>query len=114
MASTASMSSTPAAASRWTASATGVMGALIAVATVTTLGRRVPRKLMLLVLAVMVLAVGGGAAIMAVDGFIGVGIGWRWYHGLLGIHAMALLQEMTRSYARTTRPEPARATRTAL
>lgn len=33
--------------------------------------------MMSLVLAAMLLAVGAGAAIMIVDGFIGIGVGWR-------------------------------------
>lgn len=91
------------ATAQWMASASGVLGACVAVATVTTLGRRVPRTLMLLALVGMLLAVGGGAGIMILDGFIGIGVGWQWYHGLLGIVVIALFLEMTRSYATATR-----------
>ncbi|NUS06517.1 MAG: hypothetical protein HOV97_28625 [Nonomuraea sp.] len=92
-----------AAAAQWMAAASGVLGACVAVATVTTLGRRVPRRVMLLVLAAMLLTVGGGAGIMIVDGFVGVGVGWQWYHGVLGILVIALFLETTRSYVTWTR-----------
>ncbi|MFD1930962.1 MULTISPECIES: hypothetical protein [Nonomuraea] len=92
-----------AAAAQWLATASGVLGACVAVATVTALGRRVPRTLMLLVLVGMSLAVGGGAGIMIVDAFVGMGVGWQWYHGVLGILVIGLLLEMIRSYAAATR-----------
>ncbi|MEU9837164.1 hypothetical protein AB0D67_36980 [Streptosporangium sp. NPDC048047] len=88
---------------QWTASASGVLGACVAVVTVTALGRRAPRTPMLLVLAAMTLAVLGGGGIMALDGFVGIGVGWRWYHGVLGVAAIALSVEMFRSYAAATR-----------
>lgn len=90
------------ATAQWLATASGVFGACLALATVTPLGRRVPRALMLPVLAGMSLAVAGGAGIMALDGFIGIGVGWRWYHGLLGLAAMVLQVAMIRSYLRAT------------
>lgn len=92
-----------AAVGQWLAAATGVLGACVAVATVTALGRKVPRPLMLLVLAGMLLAVVGGAGIMIVDGFVGIGVGWRWYYGVLGVVAIGLSLEMTRSYIVATR-----------
>ncbi|ACZ89983.1 hypothetical protein Aros01_08611 [Streptosporangium roseum] len=92
-----------AATAQWLATASGVLGACVAIATVTALGRRVPRTLMLLVLTGMLLAVGGGAGIMVVDGFVGMGVGWQWYHGVLGILVIGLFLEMTRSYAAATR-----------
>lgn len=92
-----------AATAQWLATASGLLGACIAITTVTTLGRRIPRTLMLLVLTGMLLAVGGGAGIMIVDGFAGTGIGWQWHHGALGILVIALFLEMTRSYAQATR-----------
>ena len=92
------------ATAQWIASASGVLGACLAIATVTAPGRRVPRTLMLLVLVGMLLAVGAGAVIMIVDGFVGIGVGWRWYHGILGVVMIGLLLEMIRSYAVTTRP----------
>lgn len=88
---------------QWFATASGVLGAVIAVSTVTTPGRRLPRPLMLFVLAGMLLAVAGGAGIMVLDGFVGLGIGWQWYHGVLGVLVIALFLEMTRSYAVATR-----------
>lgn len=92
-----------AATAQWLATASGVLGACVAIATVTALGRRVPRRLMLLNLVGMLLSAGGGAAIMIVDGFIGIGVGWQWYHGLLGIVVIELLLAMTWSYALATR-----------
>ncbi|GLX10505.1 hypothetical protein [Microbispora sp. NBRC 16548] len=92
-----------AATAQWLATASGLMGACAALATVTPLGRKVPRTLMLFVLAVMLAAVGGGAGIMILDGFVGMGVGWKWYQGVLGIVVIGLFAEMCRSYARSTR-----------
>lgn len=91
------------ATAQWFATASGVLGACVAIATVTALGRRVPRTLMLLVLAGMLAAVGGGAGIMIVDGFVGLGVGWQWHHGVLGMVVIGLFLEMLRSYATATR-----------
>jgi hypothetical protein len=91
------------ATAQWSATASGVLGACLAVATVTRLGRTVPRRLMLLVLVGMLLAVGAGAGIMIVDGFVGIGVGWRWYHGVLGVAMIGLLLAVIRSYAQATR-----------
>lgn len=85
---------------QWLASATGVVGACVALATVTTVGRRVPRRLMWLALAALVLAAVGGGGIMIVDGFFGLGVGWQWHHGVLGILLIALVLAMTRSWGR--------------
>jgi hypothetical protein len=76
------------ATAQWFATASGLAGACIALATVTPLGRKVPRALMLLVLAGMTFA---------------VGVGWRWYHGVLGLVVGALFVEMVRSYVMATR-----------
>lgn len=92
-----------AAVGQWFAAASGVLGAAIAIATVTALGRRVPRPLMLAVLVGMLLAVAGGGGIMALDGFIGIGVGWQWYFGVVGLLAIGLCLEMARSYAVATR-----------
>lgn len=89
---------------QWLAVATGLLGALLALATVTSLGRRVPRVLMLLALAGAMASAGAGAVVMAADGFVGLGVGWRWQHGLLGIVVLGLLTATTWSYARATRP----------
>ncbi|MFI7444658.1 hypothetical protein [Nonomuraea indica] len=91
---------------QWLAAATGVLAACVALATVTAPGRRVPRTLMLAVLTVMLLAGAGGAGIMILDGFVGIGVGWQWYHGVLGILVIWLLAAMTRSYATATRRLP--------
>ncbi|WP_132207946.1 hypothetical protein [Kribbella steppae] len=88
---------------QWLACASGVLGAFIAVASVTVLGRGVPRPVMLVVLAVMTLSVIGGGGIMMLDGFVGIGVGWQWYHGVAGLVAITLSVEMFRSYARTAR-----------
>ncbi|SCL65507.1 hypothetical protein GA0070606_4153 [Micromonospora citrea] len=95
------------ATAQWSAAASGLLAACLAVATVTRPGRRVPRPLMLLVLVGMLLAGGSGALIMAVDGFVGIGVGWQWYHGLVGLVAIGLLLETIRSYAKSTRRAPA-------
>lgn len=58
---------------------------------------------MLLALAGMLLAVGAGATIMIVDGFVGLGVGWQWYHGVLGLVVIGLLVAMIRSYVVVTR-----------
>ncbi|WP_344242436.1 hypothetical protein [Actinocorallia libanotica] len=92
-----------AATAQWFACASGVLGACVVLATVTTAGRGVPRPLMLLVLAGMLVAVGGGTGIMILDGFVGVGVGWRWYHGVLGVLVLGLFLETTRSYVAVTR-----------
>ncbi|TDE33688.1 hypothetical protein E1295_37800 [Nonomuraea mesophila] len=90
------------AAAQWLAAATGVAGAGVVLLTVLPPGRRVPRRLMLPVLAVMALAVAGGGGIMALDGLIGIGVGWGWHHGLLGLAATGLFLETVRSYAIST------------
>lgn len=92
-----------AATAQWLAAATGALGACVALTTVTALGRRVPRTLMLVVLAGMLLAVGSGAGIMVLDGFIGIGVGWQWYHAVLGLVVIALQLAMIQSYAAATR-----------
>lgn len=94
-----------AATAQWFASASGVLGACVAIATVTALGRRW-RTVLLVVLTGMLPAVAGGAGIMIVDGFAGIGVGWRWYHGVLGIVVIGLFLEMFRSYASATRRVP--------
>jgi hypothetical protein len=86
---------------QWLASATGVAGACVAMATVTAVGRRVPRRVMWPALAALVLAAVGGGGIMVVDGFIGLGVGWQAHHGVLGILLIALVLAMTRSWRRT-------------
>lgn len=92
-----------AATAQWFACASGVLGACVVLATVTAAGRRVPRGLMLLVLAGMLMAVGGGTGIMILDGFVGIGVGWRWYHGVLGVLVLGLFLETARSYVAVTR-----------
>ncbi|GAA0256847.1 hypothetical protein GCM10010492_67190 [Saccharothrix mutabilis subsp. mutabilis] len=89
---------------QWFATASGLVGAGIALATVTAWGlRAVPRWLMLVALAVMAAAVVGGAGIMALGGFIGLGVGWRWYHGVVGLVVGALCVETVRSYVAVTK-----------
>lgn len=95
-------------AAQWLASATGVVGACVAVATVTAVGRRVPRQLMRLALAALVLAAVGGGGIMMADGFLGLGVGWQWHHGVLGIVIVGLVLAMTHSWYRNDRTQRAR------
>jgi len=92
-----------AATAQWLASATGVLGACVALATVTAVGRRVPRTLMLFVLAGMLLAVGAGAAVVMVDGFVGIGVGWQWYQGVVAVVVIGLHLAMIQSYMVATR-----------
>ncbi|TDQ47222.1 hypothetical protein EV190_12241 [Actinorugispora endophytica] len=89
---------------QWFGVPTGLLAAALVLVTVTAAGRRVPRPLVLLALAGMLAAVGAGAAFMVVDGFVGIGIGWQWYHGVLGIAVVGLLTATIRSYARSSRP----------
>nr|WP_246425728.1 hypothetical protein [Streptomonospora nanhaiensis] len=91
---------------QWLAVPTGVLAALLVLATVTAVGRRVPRALMLAGLTGMLLTVGGGAGIMIADGFVGFGVGWRWYHGVLGLVLLGLMAATVLSYARATAPDP--------
>jgi hypothetical protein len=91
------------AGAQWLAAASGLLGACVALATVMPLKLMAPRRVMLPVLVVMLLAVGYGAGIMVVDGFVGIGVGWRWYHGVLGVVVIGLFLEMVRSYAVATR-----------
>ncbi len=84
---------------QWFAAASGVLGAGLVFLTVSPLGHRVRRTLTLLVLAVLLVAVGYGAGVMIVDGFVGIGVGWRWYHGVLGFVVLGLFLEVVRSYA---------------
>ncbi|MBB5076069.1 hypothetical protein [Nonomuraea endophytica] len=88
---------------QWFAAANGLIGAVLVMATVTKVGRRVPRPLMLAVLGVVFLGVGAGMVVMIADGFFGLGVGWRWYHGVLGIVVLGLLTATVWSYARATR-----------
>jgi len=87
---------------QWLAAATGLLGAVLVMATVTGVRRRVPRVLMLLALAGTLVAVGTGATIMVVDGFVGLGVGWHWHHGVLGFVVVGLLIATTWSYVRAT------------
>ncbi|HEX4818456.1 MAG TPA: hypothetical protein VFV66_37440 [Nonomuraea sp.] len=91
-----------AATAQWLATASGLIGACVALATVTPLAHKIPRTVMLLALAGTLLATGSGATIMIVDGFVGIGIGWQWYHGVLGLVVITLSAQTLRSYARAT------------
>jgi len=95
------------AAAQWLAAASGLVAALIVVATVTGRGRRVARVPVLLGLAGVGLGTAAGTTIMVLDGFIGLGVGWSWYHGVVGLIASSLLVATTRSYRQATR-RPAR------
>jgi len=84
---------------QWLAVATGVLCAALVVATATSAGRRLPRVLMFPALAVLLVGVGAGAVTLVVDGFVGVGVGWRWYHGVVGAAVLGLMAATVRSYA---------------
>lgn len=87
------------AVAQWFAAASGVLGACLVLATVSPWARRLPRTPVLLVLAAVLAAVGYGTGVMIVDGFVGAGVGWRWYHGILGVVVLGLFLETMHSYA---------------
>jgi hypothetical protein len=91
------------ATAQWLAVATGLLCALLVIATVTRVGRRAPRVPMLMALAGVLVAVGAGAGTMVLDGFIGLGVGWSWYHGIVGIVVIGLLVATIHSYVVATR-----------
>ncbi len=91
------------ATTQWLAVVTGLLGAVLVMATVTRVGRRVPRVLMLLALAGALVGAGAGATIVVVDGFVGLGVGWQWHQGVLGIVVLALLVATIGSYTWATR-----------
>jgi FtsH-binding integral membrane protein len=92
------------ATTQWLGVVTGLLGVLLVMATVTPMGRRVPRNLMLLMLGAAFAGLGAGAVILIVDGFTGLfGVGWRWPHGVLGIIMLGLMAATMGSYARATK-----------
>ncbi len=94
------------AVAQWLAVATGLVAAVVVLATVTGWARR-SRVPVLLGLAGVGVGTGAGTTIMVLDGFIGLGVGWSWYHGVVGLVASALLVATTRSSLRATRrPAP--------
>ncbi|GAA4426870.1 hypothetical protein GCM10023169_26140 [Georgenia halophila] len=92
------------AAAQWSAAATGVVAAVVALATVTRVGRAVPRPLMLAALGLTALAFAAGAAVLVLDGFVGLGVGWQWRHGVFGVLALYVTVRMVVSYVQATRP----------
>jgi hypothetical protein len=91
------------ATTQWLAAATGLLGALLVIATVTRLGRRVPPLAMLLLLAGLLIGMGAGAATLIVDGFGGPGPGWSWHYGVVGVVLLGLLIATIHSHVRATR-----------
>ena len=90
------------ATAQWAAVATGLVAAALVLATVTAVGRRIPRPLMLGLLVLALVGLGSGVVMIAAGGFFGIGADWQWYHALAGIAVMALLTATTWSYARAT------------
>ncbi len=88
---------------QWFAAASGVLGAFLVLITISPWSARLPRTPTLLVLAVVLVAVGYGTGVMIVDGFFGVGVGWRWYHGVLGLVVLGLFLDTVLSHARRVR-----------
>lgn len=91
------------ATAQWLAAANGLLGAVLVVATVTVVGHRLPRWLMLPALGLALVGVGAAAVVMVGDGFLGFGVGWSWCHGVLGIVALALMAATVWSYVREGR-----------
>ncbi|MET9315329.1 hypothetical protein ABZX12_26230 [Kribbella sp. NPDC003505] len=88
---------------QWLAAATATIGAGLCVVSAMEVGLKAPRRLMLPALVLLTLSVGAGAAIVVIDGFIGLGLGWHWYHGAVGLVAIGLITAMFRSYLTATR-----------
>ena len=82
------------------AAISGLAGAALALATVSSFGRRVPRKLLLAGVLLLAVGVGAGAVVMVLDGFVGLGIGWQWYHGVVGLVMLGLLAALAHSSLR--------------
>ncbi|QRN79663.1 MAG: hypothetical protein JK586_15760 [Nocardiopsis sp. BM-2018] len=78
--------------------------AALVLATVTAAGRRIPRPLMLVLLALALLGVASGAVMVAAGGFFGLGADWEWHQGVAGVAVTALLGATVWSYARATAP----------
>lgn len=93
----------PVGTAQWCAAGTGLLAALVVLATATRLDRRVPRVVVLLPLVGVVAGVGAGAVVLAVDGFVGIGIGWRWWHGVVGLLTGYLLARTLLAYVTATR-----------
>ncbi|WP_314241706.1 hypothetical protein [Streptomyces sp. DSM 40907] len=91
------------ATAQWLAAVSGLLGAVLITATVAGAGRRVPRVLMLVALAVTFAGVGAGMVVLIADAFAGLGVGWQWYHGVLGIVVLGLLMTSIGSYVRASR-----------
>lgn len=91
---------------QWLAAATGVAGALLMLVAMSRVGRWLPRGLMLAALGVAFVGFGAGAAVMVADGFVGIGVGWQWYHGVLGLLTLVMFAMAIRSYTRATGPAP--------
>ncbi|MFG3257110.1 hypothetical protein [Streptomyces sp. NPDC048172] len=93
---------------QWLAASNGLLGAALFLATVTGAGRRIPRVLMLGALSLTAVGVGAGMVVLIADGFVGFGVGWRWYHGLLGTAVLGLLAAALGSYIRAPRQDARR------
>lgn len=91
------------ATAQWSATVTGVVAAVLILATVTRIGRRVPRLLMLSMLGLLSVAVGSGAGIVIADGFLDLGIGWLWWQGVAGLVVLYLLARSVWAYVAATR-----------
>ena len=88
---------------QWLAASNGLLGALFFLAVTTPLVHRAPRLLVLPVLTLASLGIGAGMAVLVTDGFFGLGVGWRWYHGMLGLAVLSLEALAIRAYLRGCR-----------
>ncbi|MFF0744306.1 hypothetical protein ACFYVL_28300 [Streptomyces sp. NPDC004111] len=94
-------------AAQWLAASNGLAGALLFLVAASSMARRIPRPVLLPALAVASVGIGAGMVVLVADGLLGLGVGWRWYHALLGLTVLALLALALRSYLRTVRRAPA-------
>ena len=92
------------ATAQWLAAATGVLGALLVLATTSRVARWLPRTAMLLLLGGLLLGLGAGAVTVIVDGFGGPGPGWSWYHGVVALTVLALMVGTIHSYVQAAKP----------
>lgn len=83
---------------QWMACGSGVLGALVVLAAAYRWEVWGGRVVLGGALSLVVLAVLGGGGIMALDGFVGIGVGWQWYHGVVGVVVILLSLLVAREF----------------